>query len=339
MEASMAFHVELSSPKNIENAEFPLEKVDSSTPILQGLASLKLDSLDGPEAKQKPAELLNLGNGGTDYRDLNEFVESKLDELQRMPMDYYAERDRHIDVTPFAFNQVCVNGSNRGMNGSWISFPNNDPLVTKLHLPGKYIATSAPVPESFPFFMQMLEQYAVPLVISLTNFTENYSIKADPYLPYEENENIVYGGGIYEVTCTKVHSPIQLSDTWLLERRDFKLILRNSSTAHCFSQWHLPDWKDYSAGAVDAVANLVKYAYAYRKENSILAPIVVHCSGGIGRAGTFINCSECYERWNEKSPVRIFDIAAQSRLQRPGLGGNKAQYEMVYSVFDKLTSS
>ena len=120
----MAFHVELSSPKNIEKAEFPLEKVDSSTPVLQGLASLKLDSLDGPEAKQKPAELLNFGNGGTDYRDLNEFVERTLNKLQRMPMDYYAERDRHIDVTPFAFNQVCVNVSNRGMNGSWISFPN-----------------------------------------------------------------------------------------------------------------------------------------------------------------------------------------------------------------------
>lgn len=335
----MASGVDLNPDKFVKLTPVSLDNAENCIPISLGMASLHLDSQSAPNIEQKALTPLNLGNGGIKYSDLNEFVDEKLDELQRFPIDYSFGRDRHLDVTPFAFNQVKIDKNTFGMNGSWISFPDHDPLVTRPHIPGKYIAISAPVPEYFFPFMRMLHQESVPLIISLTAFMEGRSVKADPYLPYEEGNTVVGGAGIYEVKCTKVHPSIDLSDTWKLERRDFQLILRDSPTPHYFSQWHLPYWKDFSAGATDGVANLVKFAYAYRKEQSILAPIVVHCSGGIGRAGTFINCSECYERWVESRPVRIFDIAAQSRLQRYAMGGNKDQYQMVYTVFEKLTAS
>lgn len=335
----MASNVDLNPDKVVQKTPISLDNTENYPSISKGMASLHLDSLSGPSVEEKALTHLNLGNGGIEYSDLNEFVDGKLDELQRFPIDYSFGRDRHSDVTPFPFNQVKIDGNTFGLNGSWISFPDHDPLVTKPYIPGKYIATSAPIPEYFFPFMRMLHQESVPLIISLTDFKEGRTIKADPYLPYEEGEAWVNGAGIYEVKCTKVHSSIDLSDAWKLERRDFELTLRGSSKPHYFSQWHLPHWKDFSPGAADAVANLVKFAYSYRREHSVLAPIVVHCSGGIGRAGTFINCSECYERWVENRPVRIFDIAAQSRLQRYALGGNKDQYQMVYTVFEKLTAS
>lgn len=304
-----------------------------------GAAYVNGDSLFPSRDITPPLLPISLENEDTSYERLNTFVANTLEQLQRFPLEFEQHRDRYTDFTPFPFNQVKIDGGATGMNGSWISFPENDPLITQFHKPGKYIAMSAPTPAFFPPFMRMLAQEEIPLIISLTDFKEGNYRKADPYLPYREGEVLVGREDHYQVTCSRVYHPIDLAGGWLLERRDFILEIQDHPKKHYFTQMHLPHWKDFSPGVVHCLANLIKYVYHYRKEKSLFAPIAVHCSAGIGRAGTFINCSESYERLMNGKPVRIFDIAAQSRLQRTALGGNKEQYEILYPVFEKLKTS
>ena len=303
-------------------------------------AALEMDSLSLPPSFiETLPPVLNLGNGKIDYHSLCGFVRDRLDRLRRRPLQFIEKRDRHEEITPFAFNQVKIDEEATGLNGSWICYPDNDTDVEKPCIPTKYIAISAPSPSNFFSFMRMVQQKAVPLIISLSAFVENGRKKADPYLPYKKGNLLVDDEKNYQVLCTNVHPPIVLFKEWVLEQRDFELTLKGSSTPHQFTQLHLPHWHDHFPGAVEEVANLVRYVHGYCKEKNILAPIVIHSSAGVGRAGTFLNCKEAYERFLNGRQVRIFDIAAQSRLQRWTLGGNRGQYEMVYRVFEYLKTS
>lgn len=270
------------------------------------------------------------------FKEFQQLVRETRASLNRDPIDAMLGRDRYPDITPFAFNQVRIDNGSIGMNGSRISFPDHDPDIKELHLPGKYIAMSAPMPSYFFPFMRMLSQEAISLIICLTHFKEEEMPKAHQYLPFEEQASFVDRSGNFSVTCTKAFPEIELCDGWFLEQREFELLLKGSTKPHRFSQWYLPDWRDQTPGDIEGVVNLVKLAYEKRKSLQTTAPILVHCSGGIGRAGVFINCSEGYERWIENRPLNILQILKQSQLQRRSLGGHEEQYKMVFAVCKKF---
>ena len=310
------------------------------TPLAARRNELEMDSLSlVPSVKDALPPPPNLGNRGVSYKRFNQFIHDTLKLLGRHPIEYVRARDRHINITPFAFNQVLIDEGTTGLNGSWISYPDNDFYMTKPCIRGKYIAISAPAPSNFSPFMRMIQQESIPLIISLSAFQEGDKIKAHPYLPYEETQLLIGcerdDEEVYQVFCKQVHPSTVLSEGWILEQRDFALKLKGSPTLHHFSQLHLPNWKDFSPGAVEGIANLVQYVHNYCEERSILAPIVVHCSGG-SRTHTarFLTAKRPMRRLIGGREVRIFDIAVQSRLQRYLLGGDQEQYEMVYKVVD-----
>ncbi|MBI3236933.1 MAG: hypothetical protein HYZ48_04455 [Chlamydiales bacterium] len=270
------------------------------------------------------------------YSDLNHFVKTKLENLQRTCVPPNLKRDRYNDMRPFLFNQVFVDEI--GTNASRIYFPENDLFVLKPPSFTKYIASCAPLAHTLPIFMEMLIQESIPLIISLTNFQEGNRIKATPYLPYKQGEMIIAPNAEYKVICTNVDLKIDLGNGWFLEKRDFELetLKTKKGESHRFTQLHLPSWEDFSPGSVDSIAGLIAFTCEYRKKNHPFNTILVHCSAGAGRSGAFINCSEAFERFLEKKPVNISEIAFQSRMQRHLLGGNGKQYRMVFQVMEKL---
>lgn len=197
---------------------------DDSEPLWWRPPSPPSDTLSTCASEPSTASSQDLGEDYIPYDDLVEFVSEKLDAMQRFPLDYREGRDRHPDITPFAFNQVRIDGRATQTNGSWICFPENDPCISVLHKPAKYIAISAPMPDYFSPFMRMLQQEAVPLIVSLSAFSEAASltnpdqpltVKTDPYLPYEEGE-VLEVTNQYTITCLKVHPSIPLTPEWTL---------------------------------------------------------------------------------------------------------------------------
>lgn len=218
------------------------------------------------------------------YRTLTETARQVIKRLEHTRRSHNRDRDRHLYTTPFAHNQVKLNDGT-GTNGSWISFPHDDPYAEKVHGPGKYIAISAPMPKYIPIFMRLLFEQRIPIIVSLTDFHENGHEKATPYLPYQLKETIRKKDS-YSVTCTHVHQPITLAKDWKLQQRDFALKIHGSDKVHRFTQFHLPNWKDFTAGSSEGIFNLVKRVHTEKTRTK--GPILAHCSGGVGRAGVFI---------------------------------------------------
>ena len=68
--------------------------------------------------------------------------------------------------------------------------------------------------------------------------------------------------------------------------------------------------------------------------NSGNHPIVVHCSGGTGRTGTFIAISNLIERLKTEGVVDVFHTVRTLRLQRPGLVQTVVSF--LYSMHTSL---
>lgn len=81
-----------------------------------------------------------------------------------------------------------------------------------------------------------------------------------------------------------------------------------------YTGWPEEGVPDAGTGLIDLVGQVQKW-----QRNSGTHPIVVHCSGGSGRTGTFIAISILLERLKTEGVVDVFHTGRTLRLQRPGL--------------------
>ena len=81
-----------------------------------------------------------------------------------------------------------------------------------------------------------------------------------------------------------------------------------------YTGWPEEGIPDAGTGLIDLVGQVQKW-----QRNSGTHPIVVHCSGGSGRTGTFVAISILLERLKTEGVVDVFHTARTLRLQRPGL--------------------
>ena len=81
-----------------------------------------------------------------------------------------------------------------------------------------------------------------------------------------------------------------------------------------YTGWPEEGIPDAGTGLIDLAGQVQKW-----QRNSGVHPIVVHCSGGSGRTGTFIAISILLERLKTEGVVDVFHTGRTLRLQRPGL--------------------
>lgn len=81
---------------------------------------------------------------------------------------------------------------------------------------------------------------------------------------------------------------------------------------------HFTTWPDF--GVPDPPQILVRFVRAYRDrvppEIDRVRPIVVHCSAGVGRSGTFIALDRILQHIKKSDVVDIFGIVYNMRRER-----------------------
>lgn len=158
------------------------------------------------------------------------------------------------------------------------------------HMPNgftqKTILTQAPIPNSFDDFWRMIWKNDVPVIVMLTDFEESGRDKADLYWPEASDGAKKYG----DITVSKV-SLDEFSDG--TSKRVFKLECgdQHRFVTHIFCY----SWRDSTALSMHDFQRLSQTVDAElpssdagaAAESQAAGPLVVHCSAGNGRAGTF----------------------------------------------------
>jgi protein tyrosine phosphatase len=63
--------------------------------------------------------------------------------------------------------------------------------------------------------------------------------------------------------------------------------------------------------------NFIKRVRIHQHDQKVSSPMVVHCSAGVGRTGTFIVIDYSFKRFKHENKIDIFNLVRELRCQRP----------------------
>ncbi|VDP84315.1 unnamed protein product [Echinostoma caproni] len=167
-------------------------------------------------------------------------------------------------------------------------------LVGSDRLPRTYIAAQAPVDHTRGLFWQMIWDHGVKLIVLLTKVRENGKDKCSVYWPGSTGRESPNETGTMKRTVRFGQLTIKLRDenstnTHVKRRFDVRRTNDPKGEERTITQLHMMQWPDFSAPSKDHFSALL---FAYWAERrccaNVEAPVLIHCSAGVGRTGTFI---------------------------------------------------
>ncbi|KAF4009639.1 hypothetical protein G4228_001265 [Cervus hanglu yarkandensis] len=179
-----------------------------------------------------------------------------------------------------------------------------------------YIATQGPIVSTVGDFWRMVWQEHTPIIVMITNI-EEMNEKCTEYWPEEQ---VVYDG--VEITVRKV-----------IHTEDYRLrliALRSGTEERGLKHYWFTSWPDQKTpDRAPPLLHLVREVEeAAQQEGPRCAPIVVHCSAGIGRTGCFIATSICCQQLRHEGVVDILKTTCQLR-QDSGPPASKKRQKKV----------
>ncbi|CAG10260.1 unnamed protein product, partial [Tetraodon nigroviridis] len=186
-----------------------------------------------------------------------------------------------------------------------------------------YIATQGPVSHTISDFWQMVWENGCTVIVMMTALVEDGEKQCDRYWP-DEGSSLYH---IYEVNLVSEH--IWCNDFLV---RSFYLKNVQTQETRTLTQFHFLSWP--AQGIPTSTRPLLDFR---RKVNKCYrgrsCPIIVHCSDGTGRTGTYILIDMVLNRMAKG--VKEIDIAAtleHVRDQRPGMVRTKDQFEFALTA-------
>jgi len=155
-----------------------------------------------------------------------------------------------------------------------------------------HIATQAPLPETIAKFWEMILQVESPIIVALSAVAPG---QCDQYWPSQVGDVSQYWfpNSTEEYVEVKLNSegPLALQCSCIVRRslsirlfRGEEIVAKMTTT-----QFHHTTWGDHTAPEdLGALIMLLDAVEAARQSSSFKTPVVVHCSAGVGRCGTFI---------------------------------------------------
>uniref|UniRef100_A0A1I8BYV2 Tyrosine-protein phosphatase domain-containing protein n=1 Tax=Meloidogyne hapla TaxID=6305 RepID=A0A1I8BYV2_MELHA len=213
-----------------------------------------------------------------------------------------------------------------------------------------YIATQAPLPNTFGDFWLMVWQEKCYLLIAITNMVECGLRKCDQYWPEEIGAKILTENFCIKLIAERsnsvfTHRVIEIKNN-LIENKNEEKEEENTRTIH---QLHFMDWPDKGVPDtpfpllhfVNYVADLHCSSQTQVLLNSSCStsPIVVHCSAGIGRSGSFILVDSLRRHLLCCDRIDVGGQLKRMRKQRVQLVQTLEQFIFCHEVLKHLVSN
>lgn len=248
----------------------------------------------------------------------------------------------------------CGEGKGRYFNGSW---------VRELHGQKYWIATQAPLRDTAHTFLSVISQPIGPssdaplpqgsrvrTVVQLTLNYENGRIKAYPYFPITVGESMTISP---EPGIEAQPFVVTLEEQTLIEdanciQSELSFVPQGKNPVEPFTFTHMlyTTWPDHGIPEEEDQASLLRFLRLVDQTNKDPRtgagddsdpPVMVNCSAGVGRTGTFIAMSSLLRFHNllDTSSTTAFDPYGPARTS-PSLLGPLSQLDPVSQEIDGL---
>jgi protein tyrosine phosphatase len=192
---------------------------------------------------------------------------------------------------------------------------------------GKFMLSQAPTPLEMEGWLAMLFDEGVVVVFMLTKLVENEILKANDYLTF-------VGGLLSVVTSVKQYGAFQISLLGIKKGGETKQV------AHVWYQ----GWPDHGLLPAADLFELFRIYDAYARPGQFT---LIHCSAGLGRAGTFfmalighLKFSKLLKEYSGaiKRIIDVEDELFKIDEDAPTLG-NQVRIQALDNELDRLRSS
>ncbi|XP_061170756.1 receptor-type tyrosine-protein phosphatase alpha-like isoform X1 [Saccostrea echinata] len=226
-------------------------------------------------------------------------------------------KNRYKTTFPYDHSRIVLNTTSPS-EGDYI----NANYIEDVQGKRSYIATQGPKPKTIADFWKMIWQEDVSVIVCLTNLKEGAKIKCNQYWP-NINDKLQSGGFNIRNMEEKVYANYN--------KRRFKFYKHLEQKDREVVMFHYTRWPDH--GVPDPLSLVVFHRHMMRMSSKYPGKyIVVHCSAGIGRTGTYIALDALYREGERNGKVNVPMYVRTMRKDRMNMIQGEEQYKTVYLV-------
>ncbi|XP_062589187.1 tyrosine-protein phosphatase 99A-like isoform X2 [Saccostrea cucullata] len=232
------------------------------------------------------------------------------------------QKNRYVNIQAYDHSRVVLQKSIQGRQRQ-SDFINAN-YIDGYKKPRAYIATQGPMPNTFADFWRMVWEQNSVVIVMITKLVERTRRKCDQYWPEDGIETY----GCIQVkhvnTFSRAHYTVRI-----FSLKNVKL--KKQFSERIVHQFHYTEWPDH--GVPDFTLPVLKFVQKSAALNPIKAgPIVVHCSAGVGRTGTYILIDSMIEQIKDLGTINIPAFLLQIRQQRNFLVQTEDQYMLIHDA-------
>ncbi|KAM9503746.1 tyrosine-protein phosphatase non-receptor type 9-like [Salvelinus alpinus] len=228
---------------------------------------------------------------------------------------YNQERNRYGDVLCLDQTRVCLK-TRQNERSDYINASFMDGYKQK----NAYIGTQGPLEKTYGDFWRMVWEQNVLVIVMTTRTNEGGRKKCGQYWPLEEGGQEVYSH--MAVVNQRVDNHSHYSQT-TLELHNMEKCEQKQVTHFQYLSW--PDY-----GVPTSALTLIDFLGAVKRQqrqavkgmgpqwrgHPLGPPMVVHCSAGIGRTGTFCALDICLSQLQDMGTLNVCQTVRWMRTQR-----------------------